>query len=74
MISAGSAHTCAIHDDGVLKCWGCNLSGQVGNGTSGSNTITDCGGSDPAVRASHVKTPTQVSTLSSEVKCYLGWQ
>ena len=38
-IAAGSWHTCAILDNGDLKCWGYDAYGQLGNG--GSNTNTD---------------------------------
>jgi alpha-tubulin suppressor-like RCC1 family protein len=31
-ISAGGAHTCAILDDGTVKCWGSGISGQLGYG------------------------------------------
>ena len=44
-ISAGNMHTCAILDSGVLKCWGQNSNGQlgqehaypIGDGYSGSD-------------------------------------
>lgn len=31
-IAAGQAHTCAILDDGTVKCWGENSKGQLGDG------------------------------------------
>ena len=31
-VSLGSSHTCAVLTDGVLKCWGNNLYGQLGVG------------------------------------------
>jgi alpha-tubulin suppressor-like RCC1 family protein len=33
-IAAGDFHTCAILDDGSLRCWGFGSSGQLGNGAS----------------------------------------
>ena len=51
-ISAGGAHTCAILDNGKLKCWGCNGYGQLGyspgnNGCAAwpnDNIYTSCKG------------------------------
>ena len=33
-IAAGYTHTCAILDNGDLKCWGSNTYGQLGDGTT----------------------------------------
>ena len=37
-ITAGSAHTCAIASNDQVYCWGWNIYGQLGDGTSGSGT------------------------------------
>lgn len=33
-IATGYGHTCALKDDGAVLCWGYNLSGQLGDGTT----------------------------------------
>ena len=37
-LSASSQHTCAILDNGELKCWGSDNQGQLGDGGSNTNT------------------------------------
>jgi hypothetical protein len=37
-IAPGSLHSCAALDDGTARCWGRNLHGQLGNGTTGGDS------------------------------------
>jgi alpha-tubulin suppressor-like RCC1 family protein len=37
-VDAGGAHTCAIMTGGTVKCWGFNVYGQVGDGTTTDRT------------------------------------
>lgn len=38
-IAVGVDHSCAILGNGSARCWGYNIAGQVGDGTSGYVTI-----------------------------------
>lgn len=38
-LAAGANHTCALTVKGALRCWGFNLYGQVGDGTSGETNF-----------------------------------
>ncbi|MBI2060176.1 MAG: hypothetical protein HYT87_10430 [Nitrospirae bacterium] len=38
-LAAGGAHTCTLIDDGTVKCWGKNVKGELGDGSTASSTI-----------------------------------
>lgn len=38
LVAVGGLHTCAVMDSGVVRCWGDNANGQLGNGTRAVST------------------------------------
>ena len=36
-VVTGRAHSCSLSSSGSVRCWGENVSGQIGDGTSGTN-------------------------------------
>ncbi len=38
-ISAGFSHSCALHQNGTISCWGNNGHGELGDGTDGDSAI-----------------------------------
>jgi alpha-tubulin suppressor-like RCC1 family protein len=38
-VGAGDHHSCAVLNTGVVKCWGSNSSGQLGNGTTTASLV-----------------------------------
>ena len=57
-ITAGDHHTCALLDNGSVKCWGWNIFGQLGYGD------TDDRGDDPSEMGNNLASVQLHSTLS----------
>lgn len=72
-ISAGGAHSCALLNDGTVKCWGNNGNGQLGDGTTGNRSIADdVSGITDAVQISAGDYDTCVVLSSKKVNCWGG--
>ncbi len=71
-VSVGTYHTCAVTTAGAVKCWGRNLSGQIGDGGYVNRpvptTVTGLGSGMKAVDAGHLHTC--ALTLAGGVKCW----
>jgi alpha-tubulin suppressor-like RCC1 family protein len=53
-VSSGGRFTCALMNNGTIRCWGYGPFGQMGNGTTGTNNPTP-------VQVSGITTATQIS-------------
>ena len=73
-ISAGAAHTCAVLDNGDLKCWGSDAYGQLGTGQGYgySGTAIDLGTGRTAVAVSAGSFHSCAILDNGEAKCW-GW-
>ena len=72
-LAGGEAHTCALLDNGSVKCWGNNTSGQLGLGnTTGQNTPQAVGlGTDRTARKLFLGNRSACVVLDNdEVKCW----
>ncbi|MBK8049792.1 MAG: biotin transporter BioY [Anaerolineales bacterium] len=72
VITAGSGDTCAVNSTGGVKCWGMNLYGQLGDGTTVNRltptNVVGLAGSMQAISAGNYHTC--ALTASGGVKCW----
>ena len=71
-VDVGGAHTCAVTTAGAVKCWGSNLYGQLGDGTTTSHTApVDVTGMTPGVTMLAAGSwHTCAVTTASALKCW----
>ena len=73
MISAGANHTCAVTRDGQAWCWGGNLKGQLGDGsTQGKTTPVPVAGGIKFMAISAGDLHTCGLSIAGEAWCW-GW-
>ncbi|AZZ37202.1 hypothetical protein CIK05_10530 [Bdellovibrio sp. qaytius] len=72
-VSMGAYHTCAIIDNGSVKCWGRNTEGQLGQGHTNSlgDGAGEMGDNLPAINLGTGRTATQISVSYDKHTCAL---
>ena len=69
-ITGGANHTCLLHADGTVSCWGSNASGQVGQPASANGSCSESSGSTVPC----ITSPAKVPGLANVADIYAGEQ
>jgi len=71
-LTAGYGHTCVLISAGTVRCWGRNLYGELGNGTSTDSTtpVTVIGLSDTVTALAAGDSHTCALTSAGAVQCW----
>jgi alpha-tubulin suppressor-like RCC1 family protein len=72
LAAGGAGHTCAIHADGSVSCWGANSAGQLGDGTIASRLVATSTQplAAPAAQITARSTRTCVLLNDGRVQCW----
>lgn len=73
-ITSGSDHSCAVINDGTMKCWGQGANGRLGNGgtTSSTPVTVDRAGVTGVTAAATTQYATCAIVTGAKVKCWGG--
>jgi alpha-tubulin suppressor-like RCC1 family protein len=69
-ITGGANHTCLVHSDGTVSCWGSNASGQAGQPASANGSCSESSGSVVPC----ITSPALVPGLTNVSDIYAGEQ
>ncbi len=70
-LATGSNHTCVVHDNGIVTCWGDNEFGQLGDGTTLDRTApTPVVGIDNAIAVSAKSNYTCALLADGTIRCW----